>query len=301
MGYLHIENLYKSNAQKILEFKRVYALEKIHGTSAHIRMNDEGFALFSGGESPANFEALLGTDLPNPEDLRNALVVTLSNSASKSIVIYGELYGGKCQGMRDTYGDRVRFIAFDVMIDGKWLAVDKAKELCDALKIPFVFYEISSTDLTALDACRDRPSTQAKRNGIEGDKVSEGVILRPPYEVILNNGERLIAKHKAPQFRERTTVVTVNEVEQQILSEATKIADEWVTDMRLTHVLDKLGNPTELSRIPDIVAAMVEDVVREAGTEIVDSKPARKAIGAKTVKLYKNRVMIPNMGLRSSD
>jgi hypothetical protein len=30
MGYLHIDNLYKS--QDILLFKRCYALEKIHGT-----------------------------------------------------------------------------------------------------------------------------------------------------------------------------------------------------------------------------------------------------------------------------
>ena len=35
MGYLHIENLYKN--QTVLMFKELYALEKLHGTSAHIR------------------------------------------------------------------------------------------------------------------------------------------------------------------------------------------------------------------------------------------------------------------------
>ena len=34
MGYLHIENLYRN--QDILLFKEAYALEKIHGTSAHV-------------------------------------------------------------------------------------------------------------------------------------------------------------------------------------------------------------------------------------------------------------------------
>jgi hypothetical protein len=34
MGYAHINNLYKD--QEILIFKHVWALEKIHGTSAHI-------------------------------------------------------------------------------------------------------------------------------------------------------------------------------------------------------------------------------------------------------------------------
>ena len=36
MGYLHIENLYRPIAQSILLFREVYALEKIHGTSAHV-------------------------------------------------------------------------------------------------------------------------------------------------------------------------------------------------------------------------------------------------------------------------
>ena len=34
MGYAHIENLYKN--QTILLFRRCWALEKVHGTSAHI-------------------------------------------------------------------------------------------------------------------------------------------------------------------------------------------------------------------------------------------------------------------------
>ena len=48
MGYLHIPNLYK--AQEILMFKRCYALEKIHGTSAHIAWDGNHIRFFSGGE-----------------------------------------------------------------------------------------------------------------------------------------------------------------------------------------------------------------------------------------------------------
>lgn len=300
MGYLHIENLYRPAAQKILEFKRLYALEKIHGTSAHIRVQklfgpekNHEFKLFPGGESLENFAALLDqVEMPNEHDLKSRMISCLEYSNSQSITVYGELYGGKCQGMRKTYGDKLRFIAFDVNIEGLWLDVPKAKELCDTLAIPFVFYEISESSLAALDSCRDRPSTQAKRNGIEGEAVSEGVVLRPPYETILNNGERLIAKHKNPLFRERTTIVTVSDQEREIATQAEEIANEWVTNIRLNHVLDKLGNPTEFSRIPEIVSAMVEDVTREASGEIKDSKQARKAIGARTVKLYKQKVMM---------
>ncbi len=38
-----------------------------------------------------------------------------------------------------------------------------------------------------------------------------------------------------------------------------------------------------------VIAAMVEDVLREAAGEIVDSKDARRAIGALTAKLFKKR------------
>ena len=40
MGYRHIENLYRPRAQTILLFRECYALEKIHGTSAHVAWRD---------------------------------------------------------------------------------------------------------------------------------------------------------------------------------------------------------------------------------------------------------------------
>ncbi len=56
MGYLHIDNLYKN--QEILMFKECYALEKIHGTSAHITWNSPALTYSSGGEKHERFVAL---------------------------------------------------------------------------------------------------------------------------------------------------------------------------------------------------------------------------------------------------
>ena len=53
MAYMHIDNLYK--AQEILAFKECYALEKIHGTSAHIYWSGETLRLFAGGVSHEGF------------------------------------------------------------------------------------------------------------------------------------------------------------------------------------------------------------------------------------------------------
>jgi len=59
MGYADIENLYKN--QDVLLFKEVYALEKLHGTSAHILWKDGQLTFFSGGEKHTNFVALSKT------------------------------------------------------------------------------------------------------------------------------------------------------------------------------------------------------------------------------------------------
>jgi len=292
MGYLHIENIYRPEAQRILCFKHLYALEKIHGTSAHIRLTPEGFGLFSGGEPHEAFVALLdGKQMCTQENLKSRLTQVLAVGSSSSIIIYGELYGGKCQGMRKLYGDQLKFVAFDVKIDGFWLEVPKAAQICIECGIDFVDYKLIPAEETAIDVERDRPSTQASRNGVLEAQIREGVVLRTPIEVILNNGARLIAKHKRPEFSERGKPPPAFTPERlHILEETNAIVTEWCTEMRLTHVLDKLGNPIEHRFIPDIVRAMVEDIEREASGEIVSGKNVRKAIGHKTVQMFKQRI-----------
>src|SRR6185295_5043867 len=115
MGYLHISNLYKE--QTILLFKECYAMEKVHGTSAHISWADGQLTFFSGGEKHDKFVALF-----DQERLRTEFE---QRFAGFKVTVYGEAYGGKCQGMSHTYGTDLRFIAFDVQIDEHWLAVPK--------------------------------------------------------------------------------------------------------------------------------------------------------------------------------
>lgn len=280
MGYMHIDNLYKN--QDILLFKECYALEKIHGTSAHVAYDPEkGIRFFSGGAKNETFVALF-----NEEELK----VKFEELLEFGTTFYGEAYGGKMQGMSKSYGKELKFIVFDVKIGHSWLSVPQAAELARSCGFEFVFYQRVSTDLEALDEARDMGSIQAVRNGLEEGHIQEGVVLRPLIEVTKNNGARVICKHKRPEFAERKTIPDVDPAKREIMEKAGAIAEEWVTPMRLTHVLDKLGNPDQMENIPQVIKAMVEDVCREASDEIVDSKAARKAIGAKAVQLYKARV-----------
>lgn len=307
----HIQNLYKE--QTILLFKECYALEKVHGTNAKIEWkrnpsNETQYQLvfFSGGTKYETFVSLFDKD--KLIEAFKAMGIT-----DRDITVYGESYGGKEQGMSETYGKVAKFIAFDVQIGDCWLDVPKAEKVAHDLGLDFVYYTKVSTDLAELDRERDAPSVQAIRNGIstlpEGVEVPkvcadnpwllrnftvynpkkrEGVVLRPLIEITKNNGNRVICKHKGDDFKETTTPrPVVDPAKMKVLADAQAVADEWVTATRLQHVLDKLPGHS-IEKMRDIIAAMTEDVLREGVGEIVDSPAVRKAISTKTALTYKD-------------
>lgn len=284
MSYMHIENLYKNT--DILLFKECYALEKIHGTSAHVSWKDGKVHLFSGGVS-----MLLFVDLFD----KTVLAEKLAAIGKESITLYGEAYGGKCQAMSGTYGKSLRFVAFEALVDDAWWCVPAAEKLATDLGLDFVPYRRVPAEVEALNAERDRPSEQAVKCGIDEPRKREGIVIRPILEVRKSNGERIIAKHKAEEFGETKTPHDVDPDKRIVLEKAQAIADEWVTPMRLSHVLDCIPKPHDISQTGTVINAMVDDVVREAKDEIVDSKDARRAIGTAAAKMFKALIQRTNL------
>lgn len=280
MGYMHISNLYRPEAQDILLFKECFALEKIHGTSAHVSWSDGQIHLHAGGESAVNFAKLFDIE---------ALTNNFLAMGRPKVTIFGEAYGGKQQAQSWRYGKTLKFVAFDVHLEDQWLDVPNAAQFCARLGIAFVHYKRVPTDLAALDAERDAPSAQAYLNGVEGDQPREGVVLRPLKEFSLG-GHRVICKHKRAEERETATPRVVDDpAKLKVLSDAEAIATEWVTPTRLEHVLDKLPG-AGMSDTPKVIAAMLEDVLREGAGELIDTPEARKAISKAAALLFKKHV-----------
>ena len=282
MGYLHIDNLYKS--QEILLFKECYALEKIHGTSSHIgwRFENKQIHFFAGGESHEKFLALF--------DQTFLKAKFLEIFPDVDVTIYGEAYGGKQQGMSHTYGKELKFIGFDVQVGELWLNVPNAEDVCRKFNIEFVHYDKIEVNLDNLNVYRDAPSVQAVRNGCGDDKKREGIVLRPLIEMRLNNGERVICKYKPDEQMENKTKREVSPEQLQVLEDAKAIAEEWVVPMRLEHVLQKFPADVNMESMGDIIKAMIEDVYREARGEIVEGKAVEKAISKVTVQLFKQKL-----------
>jgi len=428
MGYLGIANLYKS--QEILLFKRAYAMEKIDGSSAHVSWNKGKLGFFSGGAKHESFVALFDQDA-----LAKAFETNFGTDMK--VVVYGEVYGGKLQGMSKTYGPNLKFIVFDVLTNiGRddtlpichapqnkqsatpsdptiqeacakpatknangndesnaipagqtetendqesdtsnmrsdslqtssipclesnrgsvpsaenlklgetekeswqlsasitttqrekfedcsaiavtspsepqkmmsagsmppdrifrydcWLAVPKAENVAHKLGLEFVHYTEIQTDLAAIDAERDADSVQAVRNGMGLGHMREGVVLRPLIEVTLNNGERIIVKHKRDEFRERQHVPkVVDAAKMAIMTDAQAIADEWVIPMRLEHILQEHPNANGIEHTGEIVKAMIQDVRKESKGEIAEGREIDAAIGRAASKLWKRHI-----------
>lgn len=281
MAYLSIDNLYKN--QTILLFRDCYALEKIDGTSAHIGWKFETKQVnFFTGENHNLFLSLF-----DEEYLKAKFEEIFPD---QDAIIYGEHYGGKCQGMSGTYDKESKFIGFDVKVGHVWLNVPNAEDVCKQFGVEFVHYSKIGTHLVFLDVERDKPSVQAVRNGITTPQKREGIVLRPLVEMRTNNGERVICKYKPDEERETKTKRVVSEEDLKILSDAKEIAEEWVTNLRLEHVLQKFPEGTSMEAMGDIIKAMIEDVYREGSDEIVESKAVGKAIGGVTVKLMKAKL-----------
>lgn len=300
MGYRKIANLQINNP--LLEFKEVFSMCKVDGTSAHISfkyIDDKWtYKVFAGGTPHTEFVFMLHTRYKLGTTVLEKLTQHTQGKDVKNVIVYGEAYGSKILGQGHLYGP-LNFIAFEVFypdLYGRdvWLGVKQAEKFVTAIGLPFVPYEKGPATIEWLTQQRDKPDPVAKMNGMGDDRYGEGIIVRAPMELYDENGGRLIAKYKREKFRETKTARTLTEEDVKLLEEAQEIAEEWVVEERLTHVLSKLvaagHSKLEMKDTGRVVAAMTEDVGTEAVGQITWSQEAAKAIGRKTAEMFKRRV-----------
>lgn len=278
MGYKHIENLYQT-PWFLTKYKQVYALEKIHGTSARVTWNptNNQLHLHPGGETYENFLKAF-----NMEELRDKI-----SKIDQHVIFYGEAYGGRQQKMSQTYGPNTKFIVFDVSLNNKWLNVSEAHKLANSVGLEFVHYQIGPNTVEWLESQRDSPSVQAIRNGMGNDKIREGIVIRPVEK------QTCMVKFKRPEFCETASQREAKLKFANDIVEAEKIAEEWVTLMRGEHVLDQMLSKKSI-QVKDIsifLDLMNEDIKRESKGQITWSNKISKQIRKKAAILFKENFL----------
>lgn len=285
MGYASIANLYADT--RILELPECFALEKIHGTSAWIHYTpatdtDPEKLVLHSGEQQNVFQVLFDQEK----------LLEVFRAWGKTVKVHGECYGGKIQKNAWRYGDKIRFVAFDVNFDGNWLWIPGAKDVVDALGLEFVHYVCIPTSLDRIDAERDATSEQAIRNGVttrDGEFIRrEGVVLRSITEMVDRRGNRICAKHKRKEERETKTERIVNVDKQVALKAAQEVADEWVTENRIKNAQSHFSeHKWVITNMRELIRYVHDDVHKEAGAEITPSPENSKEICRKAAVLIK--------------
>lgn len=166
--------------------------EKIDGMNIRV-IYDDGKIRFAGRTDRANLPSQLVNHLNELFIGKESLIGEIFDG--RNGVIYGEGYGGKIQKGCDTYGPEQRFIAFDVMVDGVYWSERAFCGVC-------VVLGIDSAPL--IDICSIDDMIEKCRNGIKskfGDFEAEGVVGRPPVELLDLLGNRIITKMKCKDFR----------------------------------------------------------------------------------------------------
>ena len=278
----YIENLYKD--RRVLMFKKVWATEKIHGSSSWVTYDGKRKAVtfHAGGANKDLFREHFDKDaiFEKAKELWGL----------KTVKFHGENYGGKTQGMSHTYGDNQRFVLFDVKIGDVFVSFENVIDIGKKFGMDVVDGVVIDCTLDELDRMRDTPSVQAVKNGVEGVHEREGIVIKPLEEFTSNDGKRVISKHKGEKFSETAHPREVSEEQQKVWKIANDIAEEWVTPMRLNHVLDKFPADVNMQQTGQIIKAMMEDVTREGEGEIEWTRNAQKAIGKRTGLLFREHL-----------
>lgn len=114
-----------------------------------------------------------------------------------AVILYGEGYGARIQkGGGDYIPDGVSFILFDVNIGGVWLDRASVLDIAEKLGIKKAPVVGRMTLSEAADLTEERGYGSELRA-----TPPEGLVLRPPVELLDRRGKRIIAKIKLKDFR----------------------------------------------------------------------------------------------------
>ena len=214
--YTDIENV-KNFPRAFAEGEMVYMSEKMHGTSARYgyvprfygdtasgalrRLWDRFVGIFRGGD--ALYDYVFGSRNVQLQDGRkgpfykeNVYAKIGEQFRFEDILeagecVYGEIVGSGIQ-KNYAYGcaeSEHKFFAYDVMVDGRWLNHREFAQFCDSRNIPRVpeLYVGPYSKAVELQH-RDGDST------VGGQKIREGVVIKPVVEDNILGGGRLVLK-----------------------------------------------------------------------------------------------------------
>ena len=114
----------------------------------------------------------------------------------KEVILFGEGYGSKIQGVGGLYRSDVSFILFDVLIGDNYQPRDRVEDVAKMFDLEIVPIVLTGTLDEAIQFVRENPKSTI------GTAMMEGVVGRPLVEMRDRCGNRVIVKIKYKDFKE---------------------------------------------------------------------------------------------------
>lgn len=237
----------------------------------------------------------------------------LFNNHCKSVIIYGECFGGyyphpdvendnsvkKIQG-RVYYSPKHEFMVYDI-----FCILEDSSFFLDYNNFWYIteetnFPRIPAHFIGSFEECLKQPNMfQTEIPEILGyprieNNIAEGIVIKPYEYKKFQNGERVILKSKNEKFAEKNKKEPKEKIE---FSEEGKIIYnnilEYITENRLRNVLSKFDQITDKD-FGKLIKAFMEDIMedynKENEEEIEIDKKERKLISKMVTKEASNLV-----------
>lgn len=170
--------------------------EKVDGMN--IRIYWDGYEITIGGRTE---KSVIPPELM--EYLSSIFLTPLAHQkfenyfADNEVILFGEGYGGKIQSGYD-YSKQMKFILFDVMINGTYKCRTEVKITADIFDLKVVPILLLGTIPEAIKTVRTLPLSEVAEN----ERIIEGYVGRPMIELNNIHGERVITKIKVRDFKD---------------------------------------------------------------------------------------------------
>lgn len=113
----------------------------------------------------------------------------------KEVILFGEGYGAKIQGVGSQYRHDVGFILFDVMINDNYQSRQNVEKIAECFGLEIIPVVLTGTINQAVEFVKSNPKSTI------GTAFMEGVVGRPTVELRDRTGKRIIVKIKVNDFR----------------------------------------------------------------------------------------------------
>ena len=285
--YTSIDNSYNNKllskiASQINPNLKLVALEKVHGANFSVTYNRKDDSVRFAKRSGFLEEGESFYSHGNIKDKLQEMIIAISRTCINNIItVYGEICGGWYDSVQAPHTSRVQaevqyssetsFIAFDLMVDGRYVPYSMAKAFCEAVGFTFAPEVLHSFTIEDIHKVNENfitkvPALLGMEKELENN-FAEGVVIRPhSEEITLSNGSRFILKKKSAQFSEKESVAKPVQIPVEYSTQVTTQIKQilpYINQIRMSNVLSKEGSSFSGKDFSRILGLFVQDILND--------------------------------------